>query len=352
MNRIFFASLLLLAATATGRAADTDLITRTDGSQLLGEISAIDREQVTIKTGLRRQEQTVPAGQIARVEWKGEPATLPLQRSAEQSGRLEDALNGYRAALGEVGNDRPNLKADLEFLIARTQAKLALADPSRADDAIAALEAFRKVHAGSFRFYEALMLLGDLYLEKEDFSNAEAVFSLLGEASSGDYKLAGRIAAGRIELARGNVRVALEQFDAVISSPAEGPAEQARQQQARLGKATALVGQNQHAEAASVLDEVIQQTPVNDTRTLAEAYVRKGDTLLAAGKLKEAVLAYLHVDVLFPAEQALHAEALYHLAELGSALGDAQLTADASAQLESRYANTEWARKLSAPSGR
>jgi tetratricopeptide (TPR) repeat protein len=177
------------------------------------------------------------------------------------------------------------------------------------------------------------------------------VFSLLGQASSSDYKLAGRIAAGRTELAKGNVAAAVEQFDAVIAAPAEGPAEKARQQQARLGKATALVGQNQHDEAAKVLEEVIAQTPVNDTRTLAEAYVRKGDTLLAGGKLKEAVLAYLHVDVLFPAEQALHAEALYHLAELGSALGEAQLTADAAAQLESKYANTEWAKRLSAPAG-
>lgn len=352
MRQAIVWGLVALGLAGTASAADTDTITLRDGTQLVGEISDTSREEVTIRTGLRRQEKKVPAGEITRVEWKNEPPGLNLHRTAEQAGRLEDALKGYQDALANVGGDQSNLRADLEFLIARVKSELALGDPSQLDDAIQTLENFRKQHANSFRYYETLMLLGDLYLAKEDFSNAEAVFSLLGEASSEDYKLASQVASGRIELVRGNIPAAVQKFDGVIQAPADTPAEKSRQQQARLGKATALQRQNQNAEAAKVLDEVIEQTPPDDTGTLAEAYVRKGDTLLAAGKLKEAVLAYLHVDVLFPGEQSLHAEALYHLAELGSALGDPQLTADASGQLESKYANTEWAKKLAAPAGR
>ena len=74
---------------------------------------------------------------------------------------------------------------------------------------------------------------------------------------------------------------------------------------------------------------------------LAEAYIKKGDCYQALGESKEALIAYLHVDVLFPSEPGLHAEALYHLSNLWGKVQKPERGTEARAVLQQQYPDSE-----------
>jgi hypothetical protein len=98
-----------------------------------------------------------------------------------------------------------------------------------------------------------------------------------------------------------------------------------------------------------LLEEVIAKAPADDVKVNAEAFLRQGDCLREQGADKDALLAYLHVDVLFSSEKAMHAEALYRLATLWDKVGSKVRADEAREKLKSDYENSEWARQLKAP---
>jgi tetratricopeptide (TPR) repeat protein len=313
-----------------------------------GEFKSQTKEELVLMSGPgNKKEEKIPANEVLRVEWDGEPASMKLARSAEERGNLQDALTKYQEVASEVQAAQANLKTDLEFLLARVTAKMAKGDPAKVDEAVQKLDAYRTAHANSFRHYDVLLLLGETYLAKGDYANAEPAFKELEQAPWDDYKMASRIAQGRLALRKNDVAAAESLFKTVADQPAKTDAEKARQYEARLGVATCLQRQSKFQEAARELDEIIKLAPATDIKTMGEAYLRKGDNLLAAGEKKAALLAYLHVDVLFSAEKDLHAEALYHLSTLWNEANQPGRAADARVKLSADYPNSEWTKRLS-----
>jgi len=339
---------LTLIALPFSSARSADIVFRKGSTARIGgQVKSQSKTELVIMAGPgNNKEERIPANEVQRVEWDGEPATMKLARSAEERGNLQDALSKYLEVQGELEASQTNLKADLEFLIARVNARLAKANPAKIDEALSQLQAFQKAHANSFRSYDALLLLGETYLAKNDYANAEPAFKQLEQAPWEDYKMASQIAQGRLLLRKDDVASAQQLFQSVASQPAETEAEKARQYEARLGMATCLQRQNQFEKAAAELDQIIKQAPASDTKTMGEAYLRKGDNLLAAGQKKDALLSYLHVDILFSGEKDLHAEALYHLSTLWNEVAQPGRAADARAKLSTDYPNSEWAKKL------
>ncbi|MCA9073049.1 MAG: tetratricopeptide repeat protein, partial [Planctomycetaceae bacterium] len=257
----------------------------------------------------------------------------------------------YEEIAGEVDANQKDLKTDLEFLIARTNAKLGKADPAKLDEAIRQLEGYKTAHPTTFRYYDSLLLLGDAYLDKNNYGSAEPIYNQLEQAPWPDYKMAAKVAKGRLLLRKDDVSGAEKLFQEVAGQSVNTDAEKARQFDARLGWATCLQRMSKGTEAAAELDKIIKQAPATATKTMGEAYLRKGDVLLLESaadptKKKDALLAYLHVDVLFATEKDLHAEALYHLATLWAEVGEPGRAATARAKLSQDYPNSEWAKKL------
>ncbi|MEX0716756.1 MAG: tetratricopeptide repeat protein [Planctomycetaceae bacterium] len=324
-------------------ASAADMVYRKSAPRavLLGDLT-LTRETVTVAPrGLNPV--TVPVDDIARIEWEREPAAFKTARAAEASGKLAEALAQYEK---ELPNTSGNAAIDTQFLIARATAKLALVDPSRANDAIARLEAFRAAHPDNFRHFAALEHLGEVFLASGQFDKARAAFGELEKSSSPALRMGALNAKARVLQKEGKNDEALAAFDAVIQQPAESPAELSRRHEAMLGRAKCLMAQAKYGEAVTALDTVIDDVAPTDTRNQATAYVLMGDSLRALDKEKDARLAYLHVDVLFQQERPQHAEALYHLARLWSALGDQERANDAAARLSKEHPQSEWARKL------
>ena len=330
-----------------------------------GTVGIISKTEVAIKPSSRSQpERIVPVNEISVIRWDKEPTNLNLRRNDERNGKLKEALAGYEKALKASRATQRNLQDDLGFLIARVTAKMALLDPSKIDDALKKLEAFRTSHPNHFRYYEALEYLVRLHIAKKDYAQLDTIVPEMNTAPWNDYKMMAQNYQARAQLLKGDVDAALNSYNAVIARPANSPSELSRRSEAMLGKASCLHQNNQSAEAVKLLEEAVDRLPEEETALLAEAYLRMGDILRAEAdrlhkqgdstgqllKSKEATLAYLHLDVLqnLSREKSLHAEALYHLSQLWKTIRHPDRAADAAARLKSDYPNSEWAKKLSA----
>ncbi len=337
----FFIGLLAMSSPAWA----IDIVTqRSTNKQHFGEIGAITKTELTIKpkTG---DAVKIPANDIAAIKWDGEPAKLTIAKGDEERGHFDKAIDTYT----EVQKDASGkLKTYLEFLISRTMAKQALEDDSKLEAAIKRLEAFTKAQSDHLGFFESMSFLGQLQGNSGDFAKAQASFESLGKAPWKDYQMSAKIQVAKMQLRQNDIDGALSTFDGIVSANAESDAEKAKKSEALAGKASCLVKQKKFDEAAKLIDEIIQNTSSDEDATMAEAYVRQGDCFQAQNKLKEAALAYLHVPVLYPKEKGPHAESLFHLVKISSAIGQPDRANEARDDLLSNFPNSEWAKKLGA----
>ncbi len=340
---------LVLCLLGNAPAAAIDTVTRksTDRSAI-GEIDSVSRTEVVVKPRVGSP-TTVPANDILDVDWEAAPPSLKLGRSQETSGQFDLALKSYQQAVAENQSTDDNVRGEIEFSLARVTAKVALGDPTRLADATTKLTGFSEKYRDHYRYFDAQLLLGDLALAGNNAAAAEAVYDVLLTAPWADYQMAGNIGKGRILFSRDEIAGAKQAFDAVAVAIPKTAAETSRRLEAMLGQAKCLQKQAQHAEAVTILDQVVKESSVNDTRLQAEAYVRQGESYAAMGdKTKEAIRSYLFVDVVSALAQQtdFHAEALYYLAQLWPAAGHQERGVEASARLEQLYPNSAWTKKL------
>jgi tetratricopeptide (TPR) repeat protein len=336
---------LLFSAIAAAPLDADDLIDRKGiNTPLRGDVTDISRTEVVLKGRNNQREYRIPANEIERVRWQGENPLLTQVRVEERNGQFDKAIAGYEAALKD--SPSANLTTDLEFLIARATASKALANEENYDGAIKLLEKFRTAHPRSFHYFESLKLLARLYMAKPDVEQANAAMKLMSEAPWNDFKMEADNLQARVALANGQVDAALAALDKVISVKPTTPTELSRRYEALLTKAACLQKQDKFQDTIDVLTNILEEAADDDTKTLAETCVRLGDCYQAAGRTKEAILAYLRVDILFPKEKTHHAEALYYLSRLFAQDGKFDKAADAQARLQQAYPRSQWTAKL------
>jgi hypothetical protein len=125
-----------------------------------------------------------------------------------------------------------------------------------------------------------------------------------------------------------------------------------------LGKAAVLVAAKKNGDAVRTLESLLNENESEDAAFLAKAYNLLGTALRQSDKDKDALFAFLHVDLLYSpnaaahadppprADAAAHAEALYNLAELWEIFHRADRAEHARQTLEQQYKDSPWTRKL------
>ncbi|MBI1314252.1 tetratricopeptide repeat protein [bacterium] len=339
---IVIASLLLSAVSADA----FDEVSRRSDKPIRGGITDVTRDGVKIKPPAGA-DVTVPANDILDIRWDDEPLALSGARVAARNGNTERAIE----ELGKSASDpkaKGDIKAEIDFLMASLIAQNGLdkSDAAQLEDAAKKLDAFTKANGSNARFFDAVFLLGRVQLARQEFDGAAAAFQQLSQAPWSDYKMAAQNASAKLALKKGDLASALSSFEAVLGQTASSPAEISRRNEALLGKATVTLQQGNAQQALDTVNQALQAADPEDSSVQAEAFVRKGDSLRLLGKTKEAILAYLHVPVLFEKEAALNAEALYHLSSLWATAGQPERGLAASQELRENYPNTEWAKKL------
>ncbi len=131
----------------------------------------------------------------------------------------------------------------------------------------------------------------------------------------------------------------------MLATEAEGNAAAAQRMAASLGKAAALIAAKRCNEAIKAAEEVLEKADPEDAPLMADAYNTLGNAQRQAGHTKEALLAFLHVDLLYAAVPEAHAEALFNLIDLWQQVHKTDRANRAEKTLMERYPESPWAKK-------
>lgn len=329
---------LLLAATSLA----VDRVKLTTGGQQTGDVTGSTATELTLEIGATKKQ--LPVNELESIQFEGEPTGLTQARLAIDSGRYAEAA-AQLAKVPQGDLKRPILNQEVQFYQALTAARLALGGSGSIQDAGKRMLAFEKANPTSFHYFDACEALGDLLVAMGNFPVAETYYTKIATAPWPEYKLKAAALTGRALVGQKKYDQAIARFDQVLAADLQGSQVSAQKIAATLGKAEALSGAGKSQEAVALVDEVIAKTGPDEDELLARAYNVKGASLQAAGQVKPAIVAYLHVDLLYPRFPAIHAEALGHLAELFAADNKTQRAAQARSTLKQKYPQSAWANR-------
>lgn len=342
-RRMLLALLASAWICAQASAVDTVRTPNLKPTSVSGRVTKITPTVVTIEAtgGVERE---IPVNEIAWISFDGEPTGIGKARSEIANGRLEDAL----AALDKLNlpaNTRKPLLQEVEYLRLYCRAQLALAGSGEITQVGSELARFVKENPDSYHWYRANELIGDLLVAAGRHDRAEAFYAEVAKAPWPDYKMRAAVGMGKALLAQNKTAEAKKAFDEALSIPGDSPQARTQKAIATLGNAKILAQEKKPDEAIKLVSGIIDRADPEDTALLAQAYLTRGIAYRLAGKPKEALMDFLHVDILYFNVPEVHAEALFNLIQLWEQDRRADRAAEARQRLLSRYKNSVWAQK-------
>lgn len=334
-----------LAATSAlvvAVGARADVVTLIDGTTfkqgqggaVRGTVQAESPAEVVVSLG--NSTIKVPTDQIASVEYQGQPASMQLGETRERAGQLVEAAAEFKKAAAEAGNKPFVVQAAL-FREAKCLADLALTDPGRVKEAVGRLSAFLQAHPNSRHAAGARETLARLQLHAKDYQAASASVAELAKLPLSADRAA--ILQARILVKQGDHAAADAEINRLVEALPEGSAQR---REARLIKVEALIGEKKFNDAESLVRQIIADAPAEDAPAQAPAYNALGDCLLAANRPKEALLAFLHTDLLYSRDQEEHPRALRQIELLFRRLGQTARADEYAQRLKQDYPNSPW----------
>jgi tetratricopeptide (TPR) repeat protein len=335
-------AMILLACTASAAWA-LDQVRKTDGtSAVSGKVTEISPLKIVVESS--RGTAEIPVNLVSLVIFEGEPGALKTAKTAILAGRYEDGMGSLEKV--ELGDDaRKEVVEEFQFFKALATAKLALAGTGTIIDAGRMMIAFCNEHATSYHYFEASEVVGDLLVANRNYGPAAAYYAKLAEAPWPEYKMRANVAIGKALLAENKPAEAQKAFEAALAIPGEGEAAERLHAAANLGKFRCSAESAKPEEVIKIAEDVIAKTDPEQVGVMAGAYNILGTALKKSGKTKEALMAFLHVDVLYYADADAHAEALSNLAELWNTLQQTERAVRARRTLDERYPSSPYARR-------
>ena len=323
---------LTLVLAASANALDT---VKTADETVSGNITSVSALKVVIQRGNTPRE--IPAGEIELIRYDGEPAVLSTARQAATAGRYEDAIDAL-AELNPAEIERREIAQDVLFYRAYSAAQMALVGNGDIGDAGSKVFAFLNANKDSYHYLNAQLLFGDLAEAAGKHTAAQGAYKAVGQAAPWpEYRARAAVALGRSYLAEGKTPEASAAFKAALSTPDVAPGVQAQKLAATLGEARCLAANKKLDQATEMIQTVIKQADSEDNVLLAEAYNALGSSYRASNRPKDALLAFLHVDLVYFNSPQNHIEALQNLIELWNEQQMPERSSEAARVLRERY---------------
>jgi tetratricopeptide (TPR) repeat protein len=310
------------------------------GAPVQGTITAMKPTEVTLDmAGVPR---TFPVNEIKSIAFGEEPSELANARNAVLQRNYNVALEELRKLTAE-SLTRDYMRQDAEFYRAYCMAHQAMSEGGDKTAAENALKAFAGRAPGSYHFFTAAEVLGELAASAGKYSDAARYYgAVAAKAPWPDYQMRANNAVGRALLGEKDYAAALQKFDAVIATDLS-TTEGARQKQfAMIGKAVCQANTGKPDDGIKLLIDIIAKNDAQDGELFAKVYNALGDCYLKANRPKDALEAFLHTDILFYANADAHAEALYHLSKLWPEMNKSDRGVAARNTLRERYAGSVW----------
>jgi tetratricopeptide (TPR) repeat protein len=331
------ALLVCCAVQAPTFGQTVDLVFLAKGAPNRGTIVEMGQNQVTLD--VNGVNKPFPVNEIVKITFANEPAELTNARTAALQRNYALAAQELRKLTGPLP-ERDLIKHDIEFFKALSQAQMALREGGDRAAASAAMLGFVTMARQSYHFYEAAEVLGDLAMSMGKYADAAKYYGPIARAPWPDYQMRSNNAVGRALSADKQFEQALAKFEAVLAAAPSTPDAARQKHMALAGKAVCLAETGKAEEGIASLEEIINKADAQDATLLSRTYNALGRCYLKANKPKEAVLAFLHTDLLYSGEAEAHAEALYFLSRHWT---DANKSAIARTTLRERYAGSAWA---------
>lgn len=330
---------LALALSATALADEVVLVPGSTlkqavGGRVRGAVQSESPAEVVVKLGANTI--NVPTDQVVSIRYDGQPATLVLAETNESGGQLAKAADLYKKAAAEASS-KPFSEQAARYKQAEVTAVLALGDPAKVAEAVALLDAFVKANATGRHIGPALEALARLQLQKGDYAATEKSIAALAKLPSGADRSA--ILRAKVLARKGDHAGAVAELDKLMKSAAAGSV---RQREAKLAKAESLAGLKKYPEAEADARAVILALPPEDVAAQSAAYNTLGDCLRAAGRPKDALLAYLHTDLLYSKDKEQHPRALAAIAQLWRELKNDGRADEVMQKLRQEYPQSPW----------
>jgi tetratricopeptide (TPR) repeat protein len=338
--------LVFVAILAMPSWAADAITTKTNKVPLQGHIVTASPDKIDFeqKVGINKEVKEIPVSQIITVIYENEPLDLANAKKKAAAGRYSEAVTALERVKDE--NARDVVKRDVEYYKALCASRLALMGAGDPAEAGRAMKAFLDANPQSFHYYEGVELVGDLLVALKQYPQAIEFYGKLNNAPWPDYKMRAGNAVGRTLLAQGKNDEAIQAFDKVIAAEGSEEAVNTERALAKIGKASVLLAMQKPDEAIQTVEEALRKVDPDDELVQARACNVLGNAYRQTNKSKEALLAFLQVDLLYPDQSDAHAEALANLVELWEQARRPDRAERAKKTLEEKYKGSVWAKKV------
>ena len=342
IRSLFLVGFGLLANIATA-VAEEDQVYVKGGGSVRGKVGEVSPIQISVDVG--GQNKSVSTNEIRVINFGDEPSDLRQGRARAVAGKYEDALGDLKK-VDVTSISRPRVKLDLQFYLALCQGRQALRSGVGKTQATEAMLAFVRSAANSNHFFHAADLLGDLAVSQGDYENAVKYYGGIStKAPWLEDRMLAQLAEGDARVMQGRFDDARKRYDNILTQEADTPEQKRLKLLAEVGRGRCLAETATVEEAIKVIEKLIAENDAADTALFGRAYNALGDCLRLSEKPQDALMAYLHVDILFYGDSETHAEALYHLSKLWQVAKNQDRAAAAGNLLKQRYAGSIWADK-------
>ncbi|WP_404304835.1 tetratricopeptide repeat protein [Neorhodopirellula lusitana] len=325
---------LLVSLVAGNASAQTDRLYPVDGEVVIGKIKTISKEGVIITAS--GKDQTFAAGDIQRVLFQGDPPELTRGRDFILDGQYDQAYDQLKQ-LDMANISRDDIRSDAQFYLALSQGEMSLAGQGDLTKSTQAALGFVKQNPQSWHFYDTTRLLGDLAKAMGNYEKAALFYGYMRGAPSLDMKVESVYQGGLVKLAQGDLAGAKEDLSKVAGMKPTTVESKRLQTLSKASLAVVAAKEGQAQQAIEMVNDLIKTLNPADTATAARIYNALGASYAAAGKDEDAILAYLHTQLMYSMQAATHVEALKELAQLWTKVGKPDRAAQARGELQKRY---------------
>ncbi|QDV71667.1 hypothetical protein Poly24_54060 [Rosistilla carotiformis] len=332
---------LLLLGASTEVNAQFDQVYPLRGAPMNGEF--VDSTPTTVTIKVQGSDREIAVNEIRRLGFKEDPPELKQARSRVSAGDYQAAMDELKK-INPASVTRTIILQDLQFYLALCEGKLALSSGGDKAKAAAAMLAFVRKASKSHHFFAAAETLGDLAVALNKAPEAIKYYGAISaQAPWPEYKMHAVMLEARALLAQQDYANAQKKFASLAGVSAATPEIKRQQLLAEVGVARCQAETGAADAAIAAIQKLIADNDESDAELFGRAYNALGACYLKANKPKEALMAYLHVDVLFYSEPDIHAEALYQLSKLWEQVKNPDRSVAARNLLNDRYAGSRWA---------
>ena len=327
---------LLTVCSCVTSTWGADQITRlNDGATIRGKFEIFSKTSVVIRQP-SDETITISTDDIMEVRFDREPPLLQAARSNERSGSYTSAIQQLQKILSEYTGRDKRVLTEIEFLVARCQARLARSNPETTRTALATLQSFLQQNGNSYRTLEVMLLQAQL-LSGTERSQAIRLLEQLRSSGVDGFAMQAGVVLGHVLLSEARPGQAEDVFNDVVRK-SDGKATALKTHyESRIGRAECLLKQDRPEQALKELKFVIAEIPGDQHTALARAWLHTGHGHRQSDQPQAALLAYLHVDILYQDAKVEHAEALYQLTALWEAAGYPDRARDSQSRLLAQY---------------